>query len=239
MIPINMQAPEKRRQDDLGTSLEVHSIFWTIQGEGPYTGYPAVFVRLAGCNLQCPSCDTEYTEGREHIGVHQLVERVVKLFPEGVKHRLAVITGGEPFRQNIMPFVALLKVKEIHAQIETNGSLPPPPGWGTLNFDGVTIVCSPKAGRVHAALWPHIDAYKYVLDHTSMDLDGLPIRALNHSCSPRVARPHEGFDGPVYLQPMDPKCDAAYMANVRAVKRSCMMHGYMLQLQVHKIIGVD
>src|SRR3954467_9071958 len=47
-----------------GNSLSIHSIFYTLQGEGPYSGCPAVFMRLAGCNLQCPGCDTDYTSGQ-------------------------------------------------------------------------------------------------------------------------------------------------------------------------------
>jgi organic radical activating enzyme len=242
MIPINTQAPEKRRQADDGSSLEVHSLFYTIQGEGPYCGYPSVFVRLAGCNLQCPSCDTEYTEGREHLHIHILGPSACRLFPKEMNHKLVVITGGEPFRQNIGPFVKGLIANGTHVQIETNGTLAPSEEFLEVinkHPDDVTIVCSPKAGKVNPSLWPHIDAYKYVLDYNSMDLDGLPIRALNHTCAPRVARPHEGFNGPIYLQPMDPKHDADYMRNVRAVKRSCMQHGYILQLQIHKIIGVE
>ena len=55
---INKQPIEKREPSYEGT-LQVHSIFKTIQGEGPFCGTPCVFVRLAGCNLQCPACDTD------------------------------------------------------------------------------------------------------------------------------------------------------------------------------------
>ena len=237
MIPINMQQIEKRLDSD-GSFLEVHSIFYTIQGEGPFTGYPAVFLRLAGCNLQCPSCDTEYTEGRREWAYGALADFVNASFPSGVVNKLVVITGGEPFRQNLTPLVRALVLKKIHVQIETNGTLAPSadfPQWE----DDITIVCSPKAGKVHPGLHRFIDAYKYVLSHDSVDIDGLPIRALNHTAAPRVARPHEGYKGPVYLQPMDPKNDGEYMINVRTVKRMCMQHGYILQLQIHKIVGVE
>jgi len=50
---MNQQPIEKQFLHPKG-DLEVHSIFLTIQGEGPFTGQRAVFVRLAGCNLQCP-----------------------------------------------------------------------------------------------------------------------------------------------------------------------------------------
>ena len=45
--------------------MKVNEIFYSLQGEGLNTGTPAVFVRLSGCNLQCPFCDTEHAEGKE------------------------------------------------------------------------------------------------------------------------------------------------------------------------------
>jgi 7-carboxy-7-deazaguanine synthase len=236
MIPINLQSPEKRREFDDGSSLEVHSIFHTIQGEGMFSGVPCVFVRLAGCNLQCPSCDTEYTNKRFGYTLPVLLIEIRAKMPREYKNKLVVITGGEPFRQNISEAIRMLVREGFHVQIETNGTLPPSP---MFQKTGTTIVCSPKTGKVNRCLHEYIDAYKYVLSYDSMDLDGLPIRALNHTASPRVARPHPGFDGPIYLQPMDTKDEATNAVNLRAVKRSCMQHGYLLQLQIHKIIGVD
>jgi 7-carboxy-7-deazaguanine synthase len=102
----------------------------------------------------------------------------------------------------------------------------------------VTIVCSPKAGKINPVTELYTAAFKYVLSHDSVDpVDGLPILALNHSASPRVARPTSKGQ-PVYLQPMDAKDDTINALNVEAVKQSCMTHGYILQLQTHKIINV-
>ena len=58
----NQQLADKPVLNETGLSLQVNSIFYTIQGEGPFAGRPAIFIRLAGCNLQCPGCDTEYTK---------------------------------------------------------------------------------------------------------------------------------------------------------------------------------
>ena len=69
---MNQQAPEKQQLRGDGL-LAVHSIFYTIQGEGPFAGETAVFVRLAGCNLQCPLCDTDYTSDRRMVGPMGLV----------------------------------------------------------------------------------------------------------------------------------------------------------------------
>ena len=52
---MNTQPTEKRTNSQ---NLDITEIFFTIQGEGPFSGHRAVFIRLAGCNLQCPACDT-------------------------------------------------------------------------------------------------------------------------------------------------------------------------------------
>lgn len=233
-MTINIQPIEKRVEGD-GNTLDVHSIFFTIQGEGPYTGYPAVFIRLAGCNLQCPGCDTEYTTGRETLTVQQIVARIERTYSHTRNLRpLIVITGGEPFRQNLAVLCRML-TRWYRVQIETNGTL------GINNpdaFQNVDIVCSPKAGKVHYSIVAHADWYKYVLHHESVcPNDGLPILALDHSASPKVFRPPLGAT--VYLQPMDCKDPVVNKLNQEAVLRSCLQYGYILQLQVHKLLEVE
>lgn len=235
---INIQPIEKQDLESQG--LKVHSIFYTIQGEGPFTGFPAVFVRLAGCNLQCPSCDTDYTSHRSHLQVSLIIEQIEHESRFANFKPLVVITGGEPFRQNIAPLVEKLLINDYKVQIETNGTLYVPDlPWGK---DGLTIVCSPKAGKISPLLAPHISAYKYVMRADSVDMDdGLPILALDHTSKPRVARPFPGNSKPIYLQPMDPGANdkSGYDENVKACIRSCMRHGYILQLQTHKIVGLE
>ena len=100
-MQINIQPIEKLARSD-GLRLDVHSIFATIQGEGPFTGHPCVFVRLAGCNLQCPGCDTDYTEDRRMMQIYEIAESVASVLKASGSTRakvpLVVITGGEPFR---------------------------------------------------------------------------------------------------------------------------------------------
>lgn len=232
---INIQPAEKQR---LQPFLEVHSVFYTIQGEGPFAGHPAVFIRLAGCNLQCPGCDTEYTDNRRSVSPHELVRTVEQLAHDdrapGLREPLVVITGGEPFRQDIGPLVRMLASAGIRVQIETNGTLFVP----GLPWDSVTIVCSPKAGKINSLLMPHIDAFKYVMSARSVDpYDGLPVLALDHTAAPRVARPAPGK--PVYIQPMDEQDDYKNRINMLACTKSSLHYGYILQLQIHKLLGVE
>lgn len=232
---INIQPIEKRVAGD-GNSLNIHSIFYTLQGEGPYTGRPAVFVRLAGCNLQCPGCDTEYTKGRETLTIQEIIARIERSFVHvNGKHRpMVVITGGEPFRQNIAPLCRTI-ARYYHVQIETNGTL------GIEDptaFENVDIVCSPKAGKIHYSILSSANWYKYVMHHESVSpVDGLPILALNHSASPEVFRPPVGST--IYLQPCDTKNEATNKLNLEACVASCLKFGYTLQLQVHKIACLE
>lgn len=235
---MNTQPIQKQDLCPDGT-LIVYSMFYTIQGEGPYAGQPAVFIRLAGCNLQCPLCDTEYTKGATVMGYLDLLADVKELIPNPVE--LVVITGGEPFRQNLTPFVTALLSAGLRVQIETNGTLFLPRGNAIdpgFPYQDVTIVCSPKTGKINKYLLPHIDAYKYVLTAGSVDrIDGLPLRALEHPAPKKLAKPHGGT--PIYVQPADSGEDHQNKRNLEAAIKSCMKFGYTLCIQIHKIIGME
>lgn len=232
---LNQQIPVKVIDSD-GSSLLVHSIFYTLQGEGPFSGRAAVFVRLGGCNLQCPGCDTEYSQGAKDTRIWELLDDVVNHLEVNRKAKpIVVITGGEPFRQNIGPFVNYLIAEGHTVQIETNGTLPASKGL----HEKAVIVCSPKTGSVNPKLWPRISAYKFVAGAADMMEDGLPSKALGHSARPHLARPHATFTGPVYLQPMDEQDADLNKTNLKAVVDSCLDHGYLLCLQTHKIAGVE
>lgn len=232
---LNQQIPVKVIDSD-GSSLLVHSIFYTLQGEGPFSGRAAVFVRLGGCNLQCPGCDTEYSEGSRELEVQALLDSIVHILYANRKAKpIVVITGGEPFRQNIAYLANTLIAIGHTVQIETNGTLPASKGLS----EQAVIVCSPKTGSVNSKLWPRISAYKYVASADDLMDDGLPSKALGHTARPHLARPHATFTGPVYLQPMDEQDSDLNKTNMIAVVDSCLDHGYTLCLQTHKIVGVE
>jgi organic radical activating enzyme len=242
VIQLNQQpvSPAAHRPD--GT-LEVHSVFYTIQGEGPFAGCPAVFVRLHGCNLQCPDCDTIYTGNRmmaSPVTLAAEVERAWLAATAGLikftrRKPLVVITGGEPLRQNVWPFVrALYELDFANVQIETNGT-----AW--YDEDHVlttTIVCSPKKSYVAEGLRPFVKHLKYVVEagKISMD-DGLPTATMGYGGA--VARPWMGFSGTVWLQPLDAQDPHQNKANIDAAVAACKAFGYRLSYQVHKAIGVD
>jgi len=233
---MNEQKPEKRSHSEI---LEVHSIFRTIQGEGPFCGTPAVFIRLAGCNLQCPGCDTDYTSNRHRATAEEIVDKVRELQNMG----LVVITGGEPFRQQIGSLLRKLNVWNYYVQIETNGTLPPCDAFFTTATDmrcGNYIVCSPKTSSINKKVLENACALKYVLNHHAVNLsDGLPIKALGHPVDEYVARPPKGHNIQIYVQPEDSKDERINYLNLKACISSCMKFGYTLQLQIHKLIGME
>lgn len=237
-IRVNAQPISKKDMRD-DSKLWVHSVFHTIQGEGPFSGQPAIFIRLIGCNLQCPGCDTEYTDTPLIVPL-KAPQDIFAMFNR--KPSLVVITGGEPFRQNITPLVRAILRLGSKVQIETNGTYAPPSGFAPLKAiygDRVTVVVSPKTGKVNPHTEAVVDAYKYVLHHEHINpQDGLPTLALGHSAVPHVARPHVGHTGPVYIQPMDCNDDAENQKNIEQVVRSALVFGYTAQLQIHKLLGV-
>lgn len=236
---INIQPIEKIEHygepDDGG--LDVHSIFPTIQGEGPFVGQPAIFIRLAGCNLQCPLCDTEYTKGRIRLSVPAIFDTVqdhVRSFKP-----LIVITGGEPLRQrNLHALVRFLLAKGFHVQIETNGTLYSE--HLPYNCPDFTIVCSPKTGRVNPKMERLIDYYKYIVRAGDVSSnDGLPLHALDHKASPMLARPWRHIErARVYVQPCDTQNAESNAESLQAAIKSCRDFGYTLCLQTHKMLGL-
>ena len=100
--------------------MKVCEIFASIQGESSYFGLPCVFVRMTGCNLRCPYCDTiyAYEEGMEMSG-DDIFESVNSY---GIK--LVEITGGEPLLQKeVLPLMRRLIDSNFKVLLETNGSI--------------------------------------------------------------------------------------------------------------------
>ncbi|MFO0389612.1 MAG: 7-carboxy-7-deazaguanine synthase QueE [Alphaproteobacteria bacterium] len=210
-----------------GQVLEVKSVFATLQGEGPYAGVPAVFIRLGGCNLACTFCDTEF-EDYTSVALEDLLNDVVaKATHKGksVRH-LIVITGGEPLRQNITPLCEALLAAGFKVQIETNGTLYRPLPTA------VEIVCSPKnTGQgyfpVREDLLSRINALKFIISKSNTQ----------YGYVPDVGQAERNI--PVYVQPMDEYDAARNKENLAYAAELAMQHGYRMSLQTHKILGIE
>ncbi|MCI5736526.1 7-carboxy-7-deazaguanine synthase QueE [Methanobrevibacter ruminantium] len=102
--------------------IKVSEIFTSFQGEGPYIGTPATFLRLYGCNLNCEWCDTDIST-YEMLSVDDVAE-ILMTQMEFNNINLLVITGGEPTLQ-MEEIKRLIKElpEDIKIQFETNGSI--------------------------------------------------------------------------------------------------------------------
>jgi 7-carboxy-7-deazaguanine synthase len=241
--------PREAKDKSTHSKVEMVQVWQTIQGEGPFVGTPAIFIRLAGCNLACAYCDTDYTTNRRLVDIHRLVDECLNLVT-GELHRnadwnkpaLVVLTGGEPFRQHSVSTLATeLIMSGFMVQIETNGTFYD----SEMPYDRLTgepsrlaIVVSPKAPAIHQRLQPHVLALKYVLAADSVSPhDGLPTKVLGSPYA--IARPWAAFKGDIFIQPEDHHDPTRNKQNIDAAVRSCMKFGYRLCLQTHKIIGVE
>ncbi len=211
-----------------GSTLDVKAVFPTIQGEGPFSGWPAVFVRLGGCNLACDFCDTAFEDYRlMPLGdVLKQVEDASRSIEGWRVRTLVVITGGEPLRQNIIPLCEALLALDFTVQIETNGTL-----WRELP-QGVQVVCSPKnTGQGYAPLRADVLARAQALKF---------IVAAQDPHYGQVAEVGQAeYNIPVYVQPMDEHDAAQNAKNLQHAVSLAQAHGYRLSLQLHKLLGIE
>lgn len=193
----------------------ISEVFYSIQGEGLLQGLPMVFLRLSGCNLKCPFCDTKYAleNGRE-VDTAEILKITGRY---GCKR--VCITGGEPFLQNLSSVVKCLKEKKYWVAAETNGTL-----WQKLPLDWLTV--SPKKeGR---GLFPEgydgrfakaASEFKYVI-----------------TCKEDMRLIDKRVEKPLILQPVNNDLSIA-LAIIKFLERHPQNNWY-LRFQNHKIAGV-
>jgi 7-carboxy-7-deazaguanine synthase len=100
--------------------MEINEIFYSLQGEGRWTGLPNIFIRTSGCNLRCSFCDTTYAydDGKE-MSIDEIFGQISK-YP----CKYICITGGEPLLQNdTSELIDVLLKRNYKICLETNGSI--------------------------------------------------------------------------------------------------------------------
>ena len=118
--------PEQEILMNQGRLLPVMEHFYTLQGEGTFTGTAAYFLRIGGCDVGCQWCDVkESWDARKHplTAIDPIIEQI------GRTARTAVITGGEPLNWNMDYLTDRLHEKGIHTHLETSGSSPLSGTW--------------------------------------------------------------------------------------------------------------
>jgi 7-carboxy-7-deazaguanine synthase len=201
--------------------MKIVEIFWSLQGEGKNQGKPCQFIRLAGCNLHCTWCDTEYarTGGRE-MSADAIIEQVWRKNPPYI-----CITGGEPLLQGaeLEPLLASLSRKGILIDIETNG---------TIDFTGLQpyasicmdVKCPSSGEQSDLSLLDRIrpqDSVKFVVGD---DAD------CRYACE--VMNSHQ-ITGEIFFNPV---AGSDYSAIVDFILANNLPVRF--QLQLHKIIGI-
>ena len=213
-------------------TYSVKEIYFTLQGEGAHTGRPAVFLRLAGCNLWsgreehraaavCRFCDTEFvgtdgSGGGKFESAAELADAVAGFWPKRASGQqpYVVCTGGEPLLQLDAEAIDALHAVGFEVGVETNGTIEAP--------SGIDWLCvSPKA---NAELRQH-SGHELKLVYPQVEETAQPENFVD------LAFEH------FFLQPLH---DDNLQAHTRSSIEYCLANPqWKLSLQTHKIIGID
>jgi 7-carboxy-7-deazaguanine synthase len=214
----------------------VNEIFATIQGEGWHTGRPAVFIRLQGCPVGCPWCDTKHTWAHlpgQQVELADIIdkpaadshwapcspEELLEVVRDRDPIQHVVITGGEPCMFDLEPLTATLNQEGYFTQIETSGTFEV---RSTL-LTWVTVspkLAMPGGFDVRTDALARADEIKMPVGKPR-DLERL--EALLPSCRANVH---------VCVQPLSLSPAATRLCHDTALKR-----GYAMSVQVHRILG--
>lgn len=214
-------------------TYSVKEIYYTLQGEGAQAGRPAVFLRFSGCNLWtgresdrqdavCRFCDTDFVGtdgpgGGKFATAERLAAAVSNSWgaeaPAAGERPYVVCTGGEPLLQLDAGLIDALHARGFEVGVETNGTLPAPPG-----IDWLCV--SPKGSAALA------------------QRSGDELKLVFPQREPEAAP--ERFAGLSFehflIQPLD---DADLERNTRAAVDYCLRHPrWRLSLQTHKFLGI-
>ena len=221
--------------------VKIAEIFRSTQGEGRNAGRAAVFVRLSGCNLKCPFCDTDHS-GKE-MDESAVVHEVMKLRKDA-DINLVIFTGGEPSLQLKSIETIINKMKEDgyigSFAVESNGTCNPGE-FRAIGIDFVTIspkclwVSNPVAGEKFDS-WADASEIKCLFDTTK---DPQELRRFLDDVASSVAS--SGSDAYLYLQPItDHTDDAMTQRNIHAVLDyiTCEDSRWVISMQLQNIWNV-
>ncbi|GAA4464519.1 7-carboxy-7-deazaguanine synthase QueE [Nemorincola caseinilytica] len=189
--------------------------FYTLQGEGLYTGNAAYFIRLGGCDVGCVWCDVKESWD---AAAHPLMTNVeIAQIAAAHEGRIAVITGGEPAMHDLAPLCDVLHEAGFRVHIETSGAHP-------LRGDVDFVTLSPKK-------------FKAPLDECLAKADELKV-VVYHRSDLEWAEQHAAKVRPecrLYLQPEWSKRDAITPLLTDHIK---LHPRWQLSLQTHKYINI-
>ena len=115
-----------------GKKLPVMESFYSIQGEGFYTGTPAFFIRLGGCDVGCHWCDVKESWEAENHPVQSIDEIISDA--ESSSAKTIIVTGGEPLMYDLTSLTKKLRSKNFRLHLETSGAYPLSGEWDWICF---------------------------------------------------------------------------------------------------------
>jgi 7-carboxy-7-deazaguanine synthase len=253
--------PIRKPEKGDGRALQVQEIFPTVQGEGPHTGVPSVFIRLGGCNLACTFCDTEF-ESFHEMRVDAILDEIEKIVAEDQEYlslwerSASVSETGEGFsltahspHPNPLPrgegprrLIVITggepfrqPIEHLCAELLAEGYRVQIETNGTLWRElpqAVEIICSPKAGA--GGYYPlREDVLQRSLALKFIISAHQPFYNVVPELGQGTTQP------PVFVQPMDEYDAEKNRANLELTLHLAQTHGYKVSLQTHKLAGID
>ncbi len=208
--------------------FHVTEIFDSIDGEGKRTGYMAIFVRLAGCNLRCNYCDTAYSltlsDTAEALTQEELLHRIHQ-FP----WKRITLTGGEPMLHPLFPLCQALAEEGYEVNIETNGAVPlfdqrPKGLFYTMDFKCSGSGMKAQMRKENFPLLGKEDVLKFVVSSVE-DMDEMKAVIQTYF--------HQGHDPEFFVSPVWGRIQPADLVDY--VKQH-QLYDVRVQVQLHKII---
>jgi organic radical activating enzyme len=196
--------------------LPVMETFYTVQGEGAFTGAPAFFIRLAGCDVGCVWCDVKDSWDAAKHPLQSVAQLSTAVVESGAA--ICVITGGEPTLHDLSELTLALRSKGIRTHLETSGTQPLTGEWDWITF-------SPKKFKVPLSeYYQKSHELKVIINHLS-DIGWSQEHA--DKMSERTA---------LYMQPEWEKREVM-QAHILDYIRSNTQ--WRISVQTHKYLGVD
>lgn len=205
-------------------NLSVCEQFVSIQGEGRDSGAHALFIRLSGCNLRCPWCDTKHSWKEGQTKTQESIIADITDYRKQYKNNYVVWTGGEPLLQELKLYSVLDKTRDFYHLLETNGTIiPEKPHL----FNQIAV--SPKRGeRFDGKRWVTVrNAYvKLVVDDIQEAVDFQDKHKFPSQWFFVMAKTEHPFDYE--------KC----REKEREIARGCIEHGFNVSPRLQLYFGV-
>lgn len=205
--------------------------FVSINGEGRLSGQLAIFIRFAGCNLDCSYCDTKWAN-KESAEYELMSEEEIYEYIKSTKVKNVTLTGGEPLLQNgIIKLLTLLsKDNDLSVEIETNGSVSLNEFINIKNPPKFTMDYKlPSSDMENKML---VDNFKYLTKNDTVKFVSGSITDLEKARY--LINQYDLVNNTnVYISPVFSKI---HMTDIVEFMQKYNMNGVTLQVQLHKII---